>query len=387
MAIDRKFLGDIFPTQISALIFIGYIVFFIAQSILVKASQTNHHYAYNVTCVVMLTELLKLLLSTALYLKDHTILVLAGEIAKFRRVLGLYFVPALLYCFYNNLAFHNLQAFDPTTYNLLMQFRVVITGVVFQILFKRRLSGHQWFSLCLLTIGCIIKQCSIQTPETTTSSSSTAATSSPPVATRNGDSDQSLGMDGGGGGDGEGGTLSMAFSWNLVLLLFQMLCSCLAGVYNEFLLKDTGADLHIMVHNVFMYVDSIVCNLVVLLCTGQADQLVNLAALRNIFGQPLVMAIIVNGSLCGIIVSVFLRNLNSILKTFAGALDLAFTAVLCWIIFSIPIDLPTIMAITVVSIATYLYSKNPVVNKPKDTGERASGKELAEDKEVLLQTV
>ncbi|XP_028968957.1 UDP-galactose transporter senju [Galendromus occidentalis] len=311
-----KFFGDIFPTRFSALIFVGYIVFFIAQSILVKASQTNRSYSYNVTCVVMLTELLKLVLSTVLYLKDHNFPTLCCEVSKYRKVLLLYFVPALLYCFYNNLAFRNLQHFDPTTYNLLMQFRVVITGIVFQVLFEKRLSGQQWFSLCLLTFGCIIKQFSV-TGESTQAS--------------------------------------------------DMLCSCLAGVYNEFLLKDTGADLHIMIHNLFMYLDSIVCNLVVLAWNGQTSELVNAESLRHIFGEPIVLLIIANGALCGIIVSVFLRNLNSILKTFAGALDLSFTAVLCWFIFSIPIDMPTIVAISIVSIATYLYSQNPVVNKVKET--------------------
>lgn len=342
---NSKFLGDFFPTKLSAAIFVGYIVFFIAQSILVKASQTNRSYDYNVTCVVMLTEVLKLILSSILYLKDHNFQTLISEISKYRKVLMLYFVPALLYCFYNNLAFRNLQHFDPTTYNLLMQFRVVITGIVFQLLFKKRLSGQQWFSLCLLTFGCIIKQFSVSD-----------------VSSRASDV----------------GILETLFSFEILFLLFQMLCSCLAGVYNEFLLKDTGADLHIMIHNLFMYVDSIICNLVVLSWHGQTGELVNAASLRNIFGEPIVVLIIANGALCGIIVSVFLRNLNSILKTFAGALDLSFTAVLCRFIFAIPIDMPTVMAITVVSIATYLYSQNPVVNKIKETKARASDGELKE---------
>lgn len=44
-----------------------------------------------------------------------------------------YFVPAGLYCLYNNLQFENLANYDPTTYYLLLQFRVVVTGVVFQV--------------------------------------------------------------------------------------------------------------------------------------------------------------------------------------------------------------------------------------------------------------
>ena len=49
--------------------------------------------------------------------------------------MGLYFVPSFLYCLYNNLAFVNLSAYDPTTYFLLLQFRVVVTGVIFQVIF------------------------------------------------------------------------------------------------------------------------------------------------------------------------------------------------------------------------------------------------------------
>lgn len=63
---------------------------------------------------------------------------LVPAIAKDRTVLLLYLVPSALYCFYNNLAFVNLSAFDPTTYYLLLQFRVVITGVLFQVREKKQ---------------------------------------------------------------------------------------------------------------------------------------------------------------------------------------------------------------------------------------------------------
>ena len=43
-----------------------------------------------------------------------------------------------------------------------------------------------------------------------------------------------------------------------------MLCSVIAGVYNEFLIKGDGADVHLMVQNVFMYVDSMLCNVILL---------------------------------------------------------------------------------------------------------------------------
>lgn len=51
----------------------------------------------------------------------------------------------------------------------------------------------------------------------------------------------------------------------------QVFSSCFAGVYNEFLLKDTGVDVHIMMANVFMYLNSIICNVLVLTFRGEAD--------------------------------------------------------------------------------------------------------------------
>lgn len=62
------------------------------------------------------------------------------EILRYKGILLLYFVPAFLYCLYNNLAFTNLSSFDPTTYYLLLQLRVVITGILFQVRFLNNYS-------------------------------------------------------------------------------------------------------------------------------------------------------------------------------------------------------------------------------------------------------
>ncbi|XP_017885412.1 UDP-galactose transporter senju-like, partial [Ceratina calcarata] len=147
--------------------------------------------------------------------------------------------------------------------------------------------------------------------------------------------------------------------------LFQTICSCLAGVYNEYLLKDRGANINIFVQNVFMYIDSIFCNIVILILlytflNGNSDMLNNVDP--NIFIQPVILLIMSNNAAIGIITSFFLRNLNSILKTFASALELIFTAVLCWLIFSIPIHLNTVVSIAMVCYAVILYSQNPVQN-------------------------
>lgn len=150
-------------------------------------------------------------------------------------------------------------------------------------------------------------------------------------------------------------------SIDAIFIFIQLICSCLAGVYNEYLLKGDGATVNIYVQNVFMYVDSIVCNIVLLILRGNSMDAFSAASLQSVFTFNVII-IIINNAAIGIVTSFFLRYLNSILKTFASALELLFTAILCYLLFDIPIYLNTILSIAVVSFAIYLYSLSPVVN-------------------------
>jgi Nucleotide-sugar transporter. len=121
-----------------------------------------------------------------------------------------------------------------------------------------------------------------------------------------------------------------------------------------------------MLQNVFMYLDSIVCNVIVLGYTGNLMQAFTPQAIETIM-KPKVIMIIINNAAIGIVTAMFLRSLNSILKTFASALELMFTAVLSWMLFGIPVNILTAVAIAIVSYATLLYAQNPVDNsKPAE---------------------
>lgn len=159
-------------------------------------------------------------------------------------------------------------------------------------------------------------------------------------------------------------TSGFDFSLSALLILAQTIFSCLAGVYNEYLLKDKGSEVNIFVQNVFMYLDSIVCNVVILLIKGELLSAFTTDSLNAIFRFKVII-IIINNAAIGIVTSFFLKYMNSILKTFASALELMFTAVLCYFLFAIPIYMNTALAIAVVSFAIYLYSQSPVVNLGK----------------------
>ncbi|XP_065357721.1 UDP-galactose transporter senju [Calliphora vicina] len=345
---------ELFPTKLTFLIFILYMSLFIGQGIFVTASQeSNNSYSYNTVTVVLLTEVLKLIVSATLYCRENNLTSLVKDVRKDSNVMMLYFVPAFLYCLYNNLAFVNLSTFDPTTYYLLLQLRVVITGVLFQIIFKKYLSQRQWISLVLLTAGCMLKQLNFSgiygTVDDEESNKSITKTSEDVQVQSIMSGKNMNGFD---------------FSISAVLILAQTIFSCLAGVYNEYLLKDKGSDVNIFVQNVFMYLDSIVCNVVILLIKGELFSAFTADSLTAIFRFKVII-IIINNAAIGIVTSFFLKYMNSILKTFASALELMFTAVLCYFLFSIPIYINTALAIAVVSYAIYLYTQSPVVNLGK----------------------
>lgn len=381
---------ELFPTKLTFLIFLLYMSLFIGQGIFVTASQeSNNSYSYNTVTVVLLTEILKLIVSTCLYCRENNLPSLVRDVRKDRHVLALYMVPAFLYCLYNNLAFVNLATFDPTTYYLLLQLRVVVTGVLFQIIFKKYLSQRQWISLILLTLGCMLKQVDLNKFYSDANDDSEAAALQAGVGAVE---KATEGLQNEAKAIGKNMT-GFDFSISAVFILAQTICSCLAGVYNEYLLKDKGAEVNIFVQNVFMYLDSIVCNAAILLLRGELLDAFSAHNLGSIMRFSVII-IIVNNAAIGIVTSFFLKYMNSILKTFASALELLFTAVLCYFLFAIPIYINTALAIAVVSYAIYLYTQSPVVNLGKvrplaslsEVTTNPKAKEKEDDRRLLDET-
>lgn len=332
----------LFPSFSSFVVFLMYMTLFIAQGILVTASRGgSKEYSYNVTSVVLLAEFTKLLAAVFLFFSTGSRFHDFIGCWRVHSVMILYYlVPSVLYAIYNNLSFLSLARFDPTTYFLLLQFRVVVTGVIYQQLFAKRLSCRQWVSLIILTLGCILKEA--KKIHALSQKSGEILTTADPDP----DGDWSVGI---------------------LFIVIQVFSSCFAGVYNEFLLKKKGAEVNIWFQNCCLYIDSIICNIVFLTIRGTIYTAFSAEALTQL-ANPKVVSIIINNAAIGIVTALFLKKLNSIVKTFASALEIMFTAVLCWIIFDIPVDLFTVVAILVVSVSLAIYALNPIVQKEITSG-------------------
>ena len=102
------------------------------------------------------------------------------------------------------------------------------------------------------------------------------------------------------------------------------------------------------------------CNNIIL--QGDISSAFTLPALDSI-RQPLVLLLIINNSVLGIVTSLFLKKLNSILKAFASALELVVTAVLSVPVLGIPLNLHTVLALGLISVAVVMYARNPVTSQ------------------------
>eukprot|EP00094_Tigriopus_californicus_P009089 TCALIF_08762-PA protein Name:"Protein of unknown function" AED:0.05 eAED:0.05 QI:0/0.33/0.25/0.75/0.33/0.75/4/244/255 len=232
-----------------------------------------------------------------------------------KSMLVLYMVPAFLFCLYNNL----------------------------------------WYSLCLVTLGCVVQKLDYAT-----------------ISKLFGPVDLSI---------------QNVFynSISFLLIVVQLSCSVCAGVYNEYLIKgNSGKNVHLMVQNVYMCLDSIFWNTVVLSYQGQLITAFSMPSLASI-AQTLVILIIVNNACAGIITSMFLMNLNSIAKAFASAIEIVFTAMLSYLLFDIPIYVNTVISVMISSYAIVVYAKNPVKNPPVKSYLPNADKRDTSLKEKLLE--
>ena len=175
----------------------------------------------------------------------------------------------------------------------------------------------QWLSLILLTVGCMIKEIPINNVQSITINDAITSFS------------------------------SLDFKYGL--LLVQITCSCFAGIYNEYLIKKSDQTIDICLHNIFMYIDSVFCNLFVIILQN------NYTNVKNTF-QILIILIIFNNAIAGIVTSYFLKYLNSILKVFANSLEIILSAIVCYFLFSIPILLPAFLSIFIVILSMYMYA-------------------------------
>jgi len=194
-------------------------------------------------------------------------------------------VPALLYLVQNNLQYVALAYLDPATYTVTYQLKILSTALMSVLLLKRELSIQKWFALVLLVIG-------VSTVQLSSASSSAA------VQTKSGGySQQFLG---------------------LAAVLVTCALSGLAGVYTEFILKQSTVSL--WARNVQLAIFSIAMGVLGLVVTDDLAKVQSGGFFQGY--NAWVCASVVNNSFGGLLIAVIIKYADNIIKNFATAISI-----------------------------------------------------------------
>jgi len=126
-----------------------------SQSLLITYSKNGGLYTYSTSSTIFFAEVVKFLVSgmSMWYNGDEMNFRLTTETLPFS-------IPALIYFVQNNLVFLALSYVDPTTYQVLVNLKILTTGILFRLVLGKELSNLQWAALVLLTVGCATSQIS-----------------------------------------------------------------------------------------------------------------------------------------------------------------------------------------------------------------------------------
>jgi len=183
-------------------------------------------YAYSLPTVVLTAEVVKLVLSCAFLTAEQ-----GSASAAWRAVMHsplskwlAFAVPSALYSLNNNLDMLNNQHMDPATEQVLVQCKILTTGIVWWLVFREPLGVRKWGSLLLLFLGAIL-----------------AGRPSEALL--------------------HGGKQMHIDRFGMVLVTVYVWVSACAGVYNEWLYKFVGKADSIHACNIRLYTIGVLFNL------------------------------------------------------------------------------------------------------------------------------
>jgi UDP-sugar transporter A1/2/3 len=298
--------------------------------LVLRYSQTFSKETYFTTTAVFLCEVLKSLMSLALYYQSTPSPNIMRDI--FSENWYLLAVPATLYTIQNNLQFTASSILDAATFQVTYQLKILTTALCSVWLLKRSLSSRKWFSLFILTCGVVL----VQFP-----------------SSKSNPSDSSKGSSHARLSDHEDAHLDL--QWTMKLFgLFCVFTACvisgLAGVYFEKILKESRTSL--WVRNMQLSIFSLIPAILGMIFKDSHG----ISTLGFWYGySKWAWAAIWCQALGGLLVSVVVKYCDNILKGFATSISIILSTVMSIILFNFEITWLFFIGASLVIAATFLY--------------------------------
>mmetsp|Transcript_75367 Transcript_75367/g.245133 ORF Transcript_75367/g.245133 Transcript_75367/m.245133 type:complete len:390 (-) Transcript_75367:6-1175(-) len=287
-------------------------VAFGTQSVLIALSQKPWGgFAYDPSSAVVFTEVVKLVVALSSVVLNgqqrllalHPVAELPGPGGPSRStssgdggLLGVlqrslvYALPAVLYVVHNNLIFVAHVYLSAPMYQLLSNLKIIAAGVIFCFILRRQLLVIQWMALLQLAAGLAC-------------SGFDDSAAGPALA----------------GGRTRGPSAALVSSWHVgfLLVLLLAICSALAVVYSELLMKTS--DLPVQVVSTWLHLYGVVASTMAYLATRQPGR-----SLLDGFTWLVWTLVLANGVL-GFVVSFTFRHGGNSVKLYGASLAVPMT--------------------------------------------------------------
>ncbi|XP_061560356.1 CMP-sialic acid transporter [Phycodurus eques] len=272
---------------------------------------------YFTTTAVCITEVIKLILSTAMLARESgSVRKLLGTLKEHllgnpRELLKLS-VPSLVYALQNNMAFVALSNLDAAVYQVTYQLKIPCTAVCMVIMLSHSLSKKQWFAICTLCLGVMLVRWK-------------------PVDTTKVQIEQNPFL-------------------GFMAIVVAVLCSGFAGVYFEKVLKSSNTSLWLK--NIQMYLSGILITLIAVVVTDGNKVMEK----GFFFGYtPWVCFVVFLASVGGLYTSVVVKYTDNIMKGFSAAAAIVLSTVASVILFGLHITTTFSSGAFLVCVSIYLY--------------------------------
>lgn len=233
-------------TPRKVVVFFGYIVLWcwIRAYIYFSTHAGPGFPQYDRAAVVTTVSVCKLVLATGFFLAtDGSLCDLARQTWANLQLFGKYFGLSILYAGYDNLTFAVLAMLSPFTYQVLMQLRLVVTALLWQLLFQKRLGMRQWGAVLLISVSISLFNLLDNTSNNPNTSSQSGTQDGDDVAAESAQIDNPVLV----------AEIVARRAFGVALALVQVMCAVLAGIACEYFLKDKkSSGVSINLQNCFM---------------------------------------------------------------------------------------------------------------------------------------
>lgn len=259
-------------------------------------------YSINPEQLIVINECLKIAVSGMfLYFDDYNLFNLDN--------LHWFFVPAFVYTICNNLIYFALKSITPSTFNLLSNFKIPMTIFLAFIMLRGQynFNRYQMLAIVLVFSGNML---AVYNPQ----------------------------------------GLSIVNYTGVLTMLLYSLCSGIASVYCEFVMKIKFKYENVFLQNIKFSLCSIFCNLVISTIYGN---------ILHWYIEPIHILGIVFMAMYGIFTGLVLKYLGSVVKTYSTSLSVFVSMILSYFLWGYQISLYFVIGsiVSIAGISVFVYDK------------------------------